>query len=234
MKMNKEKITLVLLPGLNGTAGLFDPLLSVIADGCEWMVIDYPTHEVKSYAELTEFVLDRISSIHGAFILLGESFSGPIAIMLSAKNIPGHIGTILVASFASAPYFSVTKYLPWGVIYRLARPLYFLRIKLSKAKNASLLSAASVEMQKVEPNVLAARTRAALSIDVTGELKTIKIPMIYFRANYDFIVPIWNMKKIIALKPDIKIIYFDTQHFLLQSVPHAAWKSISKFIHEIR
>lgn len=59
----KAKITLVLLPGLNGTAGLFEQLLAVTTDDYELMVISYPTDEVKSYAQLTDFVLEKISAI---------------------------------------------------------------------------------------------------------------------------------------------------------------------------
>ncbi len=234
MIMENTKITLVLLPGLNGTAGLFDPLLSIASDKFALLVIDYPVDEIKSYAELTETVREKIRCIDGDFVLVGESFSGPIAIFLSANNLPGHIGTILVATFASGPYWSIARFLPWTWIYRLARPLYALRIKLSNGNNASLLKAASVEMQKVKPEVLAARTRAALAVDARAALAQIKIPLVYFRARYDFVVPVWNLKKITAIKPDTKVVSFNCQHFLLQSVPQAAWQAIDDFVREIR
>lgn len=230
--MENKKITLVLLPGLNGTAGLFDPLLSIATNEYAVLVIDYPADKVKSYAELTEVVLENIRRIDGDFVLVGESFSGPIAIFLSAKNIPGHIGTILVATFVSGPYWSIAKFLPWTLVYQLARPLYALRIKLSNGNNASLLKAASLEMQKVKAEVLAARTRAALSVDARAALAQIEIPLAYFRARYDVIVPPWNLKKIIKLQPDINVDSFNTQHFLLQSAPHEAWQAIDNFIRE--
>lgn len=231
--IDNEKITIVLLPGLNGTAGLFDPLLSVATDEYELMVISYPTHQVKSYEELTGYVLEKIDSINGRFVVIGESFSGPIATSISAKGIDGLIGTILVATFSSAPYFTFAKYLPWGLIFKLAKFLYWLRIKLSDAKKSGILKTASIELQKVDPAVLAARTRAALAVDVSKELQKSTVPMVYFRAKYDVIVPTWNLKKILTLKPDIKIITFNTQHFILQSAPQEAWNAIHKFIKEI-
>jgi len=230
--MNNQKITLVLLPGLNGTAGLFDPLLSVATNEYELMVISYPTHQVKSYEELTAYVLEQVGSIQGRFVLVGESFSGPIAILLSAKSISGLIGTILVATFASTPYFTLAKYLPWELIFKLAKILYWLRIKFSDTKNSSILKAASIELQKVSPVVLAARTRAALTVDVDKQLQQSTVPMVYFRAKYDVVVPKWNLKKIVKLKPDINVITFNTQHFLLQSASHEAWDAIDKFIKE--
>lgn len=231
--MDNQKITLVLLPGLNGTAGLFDPLLAVATNEYELKVISYPTHQVKSYEELTEYVLEEISSIKGRFVLVGESFSGPIATLLSAKSINGLIGTILVATFASAPYFTFAKYLPWRLIFKLAKFVYWLRIRLSDARKVGILKTAIIELQKVDPAVLAARTRMALTVDVSKELRQSRVPMVYFRAKYDVVVPKWNLKKILKVKPDIKVITFNTQHFLLQSAPREAWDAIHKIINEI-
>jgi len=223
----------VLLPGLNGTVGLFDPLLSVATNEYELVVISYPTHQVKSYEELTEYVLEEIGSIKGRFVVVGESFSGPIAILLSAKNINGLIGTILVATFASAPYFTFAKYLPWTLIFKLAKIVYWVRIKLNDTKKASILKAASIELQKVSPVVLAARTKEALTIDVSRELQKSRVPVVYFSAKHDVVVPKWNLKKILEIKQDIKVEIFNTNHFLLQSVPQQAWEAIHKFIKEI-
>ncbi len=231
--MENEKITLVLLPGLNGTAGLFDPLLSVATHEYELMVISYPTHQVKSYKELTEYVLEKMGEIKGRFVVVGESFSGPIATLLSAKSINGLIGTILVATFASAPYFTFAKYLPWGLIFKLAKFVYWVWIKLGDTKKASILKAASIELQKVDSVVLAARTRAALTVDISTQLRQSKVPMVYFSAKYDVVVPKWNLKKILKIKPDINVVTFNTNHFLLQSAPQQAWEAIHKFIKEI-
>lgn len=230
--IESEKITLVLLPGLNGTVGLFDPLLSVATKEYELMVISYPTHQVKSYEELTKYVSEEIGSINGRFVLVGESFSGPIAILLSAKKIRGLIGTILVATFASPPYFSLAKYLPWTLIFKLAKFGYWMGIKFSDTKKSSILKAASMELQKVSPVVLAARTRAALTINVCRELQKIKVPLIYFSAKYDMVVPKWNLRKILKINPDTKVETFNTNHFLLQSAPQQAWDAIDKFIRQ--
>ena len=49
----------------------------------------------------------------GSFVVLGESFSGPIAIRIAARAPPGLVGVILCGTFAKNPY-------PW---LRWARPL---------------------------------------------------------------------------------------------------------------
>lgn len=231
--MDRKKITLVLLPGLNGTAGLFDPLLAIATDKYELMVISYPTREVKSYTELTDYVLKKISAIEGRFVVVGESFSGPIAVFLAANNIHGLSGIILVATFIRPPYFSFFNYLPWTLMFALAKPLYWVSIKLSSSNKASLVKAASIELQKIKPRVLAGRVKAALTVDAGCALEKVRIPVAYFRADYDVVVPAWNVKKVLAVKPDINVVRFNSQHFLLQSVPQDAWNAIDKFIQEI-
>lgn len=231
--MGNEKVTIVFLPGLNGTAGLFDPLLSVASKEYDLMVISYPTHQMKSYEQLTEYALEEIGSIKGRFVIVGESFSGPIAILLSAKRTDGLIGTVLVTTFASAPYFMFFKYLPLTLIFTLARFFYRVRIKLSNTGKASILKSACIELQKVSPVVLAARTRATLTVDVSKQLQLSRAPMVYFSAKYDVVVPKWNLKKILKIKPDTKVETFNSNHFLLQSVPQQAWEAIDKFIKEI-
>lgn len=89
-------------------------------------------------------------------------------------------------------------------------------------------------MQKVKPEVLAARTRAALSVDAHAALRQIKTPLAYFRARYDVVVPLWNLKEITAIEPGTKVFNFNTQHFLLQSAPLAAWQAIDDFVQEVR
>ena len=89
-----------------------------------------------------------------------------------------------------------------------------------------------MELRTVNPSVLAARTRAALAVDVSKQLQQSTIPMVYFSAKYDVVVPKWNLNKILSIKPDIQVVTFNSSHFLLQSVPQQAWEAIHKFIKE--
>jgi len=54
------KTTLVLLPGLNGTTGLFDPLIKCDDGSFDILPIGYPTQEKLSYEELTHYILKKI------------------------------------------------------------------------------------------------------------------------------------------------------------------------------
>ncbi len=79
-----EPVTLVLLPGLDGTGILFTPLVVALGNGRRVIVVTYPTSEkAQTYAKLHE-VAGAALPPSGPLVLLGESFSGPLAISLAA------------------------------------------------------------------------------------------------------------------------------------------------------
>ena len=95
--------TLVLLPGLDGTGKLFADFLKALDLGVRTRVVPYPPDVPLGYDELEPLVRAALPA-QGAFVLLGESFSGPLAIRIAARPPPGLTGLILCVTFASNPY----------------------------------------------------------------------------------------------------------------------------------
>jgi pimeloyl-ACP methyl ester carboxylesterase len=104
--------TLVLLPGLDGTGQLFAEFVKVLGPHIDTLVVPYPKDRALGYDELETLVLAALPTA-GPFVVLGESFSGPLAIRIAARAPPGLAAVILSASFAKNPY----PWLGW------ARPL---------------------------------------------------------------------------------------------------------------
>jgi pimeloyl-[acyl-carrier protein] methyl ester esterase len=119
--------TLVLLPGLDGTGKLFTELLRALDCRVASIVVPYPTDVALGYDELETLVRAALPA-QGSYVLLGESFSGPLAIRIAARPPPGLVGLILSVTFASNPYprwawaRSLAAYLPlkslprWGCV----------------------------------------------------------------------------------------------------------------------
>src|SRR5450631_2350467 len=95
--------TLVLLPGLDGTGSLFAPLIQELPEWMEPRVVVYPRDRCLGYADL-DVLVNAALPVDRPYVLLGESFSGPIAIRVAAAQPAGLIGVILVCSFARNPY----------------------------------------------------------------------------------------------------------------------------------
>src|SRR5215472_16577009 len=94
---------LVLLPGLDGTGELFADFVAALPPTIEATVIAYPAREFLTYAELSPLVRDQVAHL-GPFVLLGESFSSPLAATLAGSRPANLAGLIICAGFVSNPF----------------------------------------------------------------------------------------------------------------------------------
>ena len=124
MKKNAA-IHLILLPGLDGTGDLFAPLLKriaamqVAADEPEFIAhaLHYPTDQQLGFQalhEMVEYYLATQLPADARYVLLGESFSGPVAVAVAhaaqtalenhAPDTRRCIGLILCCTFVRNPF----------------------------------------------------------------------------------------------------------------------------------
>lgn len=222
--------SIVLLPGLHGTSALFEPLIREIPAGYHPVALDFPNTQPLGYEELSALVKERISSIDGPFVIVGESFSGPLSLFVAAQKPPELIGVVLVATFLTFPNLAVGKYLPWRLAFRFARSLFSVRQVFTSGKHARIIDAISSELQHSTPEVLAHRIHSVATVNATEALKACSVPLAYIQGTQDFVVLGRNLRQIQAHKPDVHVEQLPAQHFLLQSHPEQAWNAISRFI----
>jgi pimeloyl-[acyl-carrier protein] methyl ester esterase len=107
---------------MDGTGELLTGLIERLSLHRPVRVISYPTNISLGYDDLTTFVANRAPK--DRFAILGESFSGPIAIEIAATE-PRVAGLILASSFAWHPIPSLfiplahtldTKWMPTRII----------------------------------------------------------------------------------------------------------------------
>lgn len=224
--------TLILLPGLNGTNTLFQGFIAAAPEDAKCIAIEYPKQACKTYSELIDQVEKAVEDIEGDFIILGESFSGPIAVEIAAKKPAGLKAVILAASFVQPPNFNFTKYLPWKLGFKLATPIYTVREKLARPKNRPFIRAILNDLRQVPAEVMAYRISEIFNMNATKALEQCDVPLLYLQGKYDFVVPKKNFRVIQRLAPNVRRSVLPTQHFLLQSHPKKAWETIIKFLEE--
>jgi pimeloyl-ACP methyl ester carboxylesterase len=228
--MEDKNITIVLLPGLNGTKNLFQPLVDKAPNNFNILIIAFPSQESYSYQELTQYVLEKISHLNDGFILLGESFSGPLALFIAQTKPQNLRAVILTATFVSAPNIRLACFLPWAFGFRLAK---FICSLVCKNQPKSIMTMVFKELEHLEPKILAARIQSIFAVNAQAALKDCPVPIVYFRGIRDFVVPRWNLRKILAIRNDVIVNEFNTDHFLLQTAPAEAWVAISSFVDKI-
>jgi pimeloyl-[acyl-carrier protein] methyl ester esterase len=222
------------MPGLDSTGMLFEPFVAALGDACRVHVIAYPAQRPMSYPELEAFALSRLPR-EGSLVLLGESFSGPIAVSLAAA-LPERVrGVILCCSFVSNPrptlagLASLAVQLPVQALPMRALGLALYGRGSSLERVAALRRALSI----VSPSVLRSRLMSVLSVDQSASLAAVKAPLLYLRASRDRLVPAAACARVRQLQPAVRIHAYDAAHGLLQTRPHETAVDVAAFVREV-
>lgn len=226
-----DKIGLILLPGMDGTGRFFEPLLEHLGDQFSPQVIAYPEESPLGYEDLLQIILQRLPR-ENPYIVLGESFSGPLALMTAATNPPNLKGVVLVATFVRSPMPPVLNFLGKLIpapFLSLRPRKYLLNWLLNDKCQENIKDWVLKELPKLRNDVLKARIRSILKVDVTEELVSCPVPIQYIAASEDKIVGEENLELIHFLRGDIKVEVLNGPHIILQCQPLEASRAISSF-----
>ena len=228
-------VTVVLLPGMDGSGDLFAGFIAALGPGVDTIVVSYPSSPALGYAGLTDHARTQLP-LDRPFVLIGESFSGPVAIALAASKPPGLIGLVLCCTFARnprpllAPLKSLVNVLPmWSSLTPLIAPFL-----LGLAVPAALRQALRAALDKVPPALLRLRLKEVMAVDYTERARMIAVPVLYLQATRDRIVPPSASRTLAALCPDWRLVAIPGPHLLLQASPKDAAATVHDFVAETR
>ncbi|MGW8394805.1 alpha/beta fold hydrolase [Pseudoduganella sp. HUAS MS19] len=216
------KPVLVLLPGMDGTGELFEPFIAALGDEFEVRVVRYPGDHCGGYDVLEEIARASIPGDR-PYVMLGESFSGPIAISIAAAS-PGQLqGLVLCCTFARNPRPAL------AALKRFAGTLPLKMLPAGWLVPPQMRAAFKRTLDQVTTPALRARMRAVLSVDVCARLAACEVPVLYLRAARDRLVPRAAAELIADIQPAGRTVEFDTPHFLLQTAPEQAAREVAAF-----
>lgn len=225
-------LTLVLLPGLDGSGLLFRPLVRHLPSELRPIVVAYPPDQPVGYDELLPLVL-RALPTSAPFAILGESFSGPLALMAASHAPKGLRGVILCASFVRNPLLvkiPILRHLVRGPCFRFAPEFVRAWALLGRYSTPELRGHLAEALATVSPQVLAHRVRMVLQVDVRRQLRCCPAPILYLQGAHDRVVGGRNLRDIIADCPSAQVARLPAPHFVLQAQPAAAAAAVSKFL----
>lgn len=218
---------------MDGTGELFAPLLAELPPELPVSVVRYPDrpatysqHVDRARAELPR---DR------PFVLLGESFSGPVAVTLAAEVPAGLRGVILCATFLTCPNpllralrvltpFASPKLVPGFVAHHSL---------LGRFATPALRAAHARALGHVSSRTLTARLRAMADVDVRSELAGLDFPALYLRGTRDRVIAARFAAEFLAAARRGRVVDIDAPHFLLQARPREAATAIRAFLEQI-
>jgi pimeloyl-ACP methyl ester carboxylesterase len=218
---------IVLLPGLDGTGDLFDRVVPFLADDFAVKVVRYPNDPSLGYAGYVELVRNEIGSRD--VFLLGESFSGPVAVLVATQLKAQIRGLVLAATFVKNPW-------PGWLIRRAATveptatPATLRDAILMGPYGDDKLKRKVDEIVRTLPRpVRAARLRAVAGVDVRPAFAKLACPILILHGRGDWLVPKRGMQHAVSTKGGARMVVFPAAHMLLQTRPKEGAAEIVNF-----
>jgi pimeloyl-[acyl-carrier protein] methyl ester esterase len=221
---------LVLLPGLDGIGKRFVRFTAALGERATAQVIRYPCDEPLGYAELEAHVRARLPAT--PFVLLGESFSGPLAIRVAADPPAALRGLVLASSFARFPLTAPRWAVPLLARFPVKSLPRWLRAPLlgGSFDPRTMPPAAERAMAAVTPQVIRHRIAALLEVDARALLGAIRVPVLVLSARGDRIVSRRASRELHALCPRARLLEIDGPHALLQHRPERCAEVLLQFM----
>ena len=228
------RYTYCLLPGLDGTGDLFEPLLREMGNETTVRVVSYPVAQVLSLSEIVACAAAQLPKDE-SLILVAESMSGPILVKLLAANVLDVkvMGVVFCATFVRSPLpvlAWMTNFLPLELFARLPVSAMILRLlALGPDAPDELVLKLQAVLAKVTPSVIVSRIRIMRDLDEVGTLRKIFVPCCYLQATQDRLVRPRYAEDFKENIPDLRFKRIDGPHLLLQTRPKECLRAIREF-----
>jgi len=225
-------LTLIILPGLHGGAKLLERFVAALPDWITPRIVTYPVDRVISYDDI-ETHLDLPTE---PFAVLAESYAGPLGIRIAAAQPPQLKALILVATFARCPH---PYFPPWTAalvrrwMFQLPMPMrqnILRRLFLRDNGPPAELDEGWRELFLCDPEVMAARVREVVRVDVLNLLPEITVPTLYIQASPDVVVPARSLRDIQRALPNMEVATFESPHPVLQRRPAKTAAAVAEFL----
>ena len=171
------------------------------------------------------------------FVVLGESFSAPLAVRLAASNLPNLAGLVISAGFVCNPFPN------WGfflravarpAVFRLSPPNFVLEyFSLGHQPPDDLKQSVRRAVRSVSPRVLAGRVQEILRCDVREDLARVKAPIMYLQAADDRLVGPQCSEQVRKIQRSAALVSVLGPHMILQRQPRSCAEAIVKFCSSI-
>jgi pimeloyl-ACP methyl ester carboxylesterase len=236
MKLKIARRHLVLLPGLDGSGSLFGPLLAALPEELTPVVVSYPRDKVLYYEQLMPYIRE-VMPWGEPYVLLAESFSGPLAIKFAAEQ-PENIDAIVLCSAffskISAPSGSWTTFFTNQKWFENATPDSAIKqLVAGGVCEPAMLAGIKSAIKAVPPEVLSHRVKLMFETNLTTALPEVRSPILCLAGTQDKLGAAQAMQEVLKVKPDSGYVTFETSHLILQTKPREAIEAILNFLHKL-
>lgn len=228
--INSGPLPIVLLPGLDGTGELLQDLAAVLGVHRQVELLSYPLDPRLGYADLVAEVVKRAPD--RPFVILGESYSGPIAIEV-ADTDRRVAGLILASCFARHPLPVQLASLAWAFDLRqVPEPMIVFGL-MGRWATPAIKFRLSEVLAKLPRDVVQVRVREVLQVDTRDRLRRTKCPLLCLHGRRDRLVRKKSVAEIVDARSDAVVHCLDAPHMLLTTNAVEAAALINRFCGEL-
>ena len=211
-------IKLLLIPGMDGTGKLFNPLIELLPKSLSTQVICLNL----LHSEEPKEQASEIASLIGKeeIVILAESYSGSIAYHLSLISDLNIKHIIFAASFLEPPskLAKLSGCLPLSLIRRGFIPSFVLsRLFFAQRNNKKLVSLFLAALKLVDNSTLKQRLKTISSL--ASPTYEVGVPCTYVSAKSDYLVSKKSVHIFSKLCVNINVFRAKGGHFIVQSNP---------------
>lgn len=207
---------------MDGTGKLFEAFVRLLPEVSETCIVSYPVDRHLSYEQLAETVVNIVPP-SAPYVIIAESYSGPVAALVAARRIGDLRAVVFVASFLALPMGRsgrwIAKAMP-AALFKWRPPARILQwLLMDPSASAELISDLQNAIASVRPEVLRQRLRDAGNADFGAVLQQYHGRIIYLFSRTDRLLGIRGLRGFLAADPRIETVEIEGPHLLLQCAP---------------
>ncbi|GEA06418.1 hypothetical protein KUL42_11790 [Alteromonas sp. KUL42] len=224
-----DDVCLVMLPGMDGTGMMFEPLLQCLPSNLNHKIIPIPEVHFSSHHELAETILSDLPD--DQCIILAESFSGRTAYELCLLAPEKIIHVVFAASFLDNPnkLTALSSLLPLSLLKSTLVPNWLLKSLLFGSDQAPI-KLLNDSLTKVDTVLL--RNRLQIIANLTKPKKRLSIGATVINASKDHLVSSDAQNGIARVFLNTMQHEIEVGHFVLQAAPQNVAAIVTHVIEE--
>jgi pimeloyl-[acyl-carrier protein] methyl ester esterase len=219
---------LVYLPGFDGTGELSIWLQRALPNHIDCEIVAYPTDIAQDHHTLADFMLSRLG--RDPVVLIGESYSGPVAIEVAARAPDRIKGLILAGTFVTPPWPPWLIRLAARFDHRLAPPWSVRAVLLGRARQEDAAAILDHLHETLAPILVAQRLRALATVDARPWLPRVTCPILHLHGSRDWLVWPGPLTRSLDGRQYTVVKRLPAPHMVLQTEAEAAAREIVAFV----
>ncbi|WP_157946820.1 alpha/beta fold hydrolase [Thalassobius sp. I31.1] len=219
----------LILPGLDGQAALRADFMACLAASVPTECLSYPDH-LSGYDDLLPVIKARMAETDEDFVLIAESFSGPLALRIAQDPPAGLKGIIWVGSFISAPCQLPSWFADFACIAPIHRTSFRQLMNVAgfgPYGSAEARSLCADVLQDLPGKTIAARLKETLTLRTTPARHPLRMPTFALCAGEDRLLH--RRTRQVFEDHGIPTELIAGPHFLLQSRPGEVAGRVRRF-----